>query len=147
QPGRVTYHTPSAHRLHGALNVAAFGQALRTMVQRQPVLRTAIEPDATGARQRIHPALAVELPLEDLSGLPADEREDWLRRRLDALIAEPFDLAAPPLFCARQPNPLPPLAVEYGDFAAWQRQWMQGEELERQLDHWLSRLQGRIDPL
>ncbi|HEX8778572.1 MAG TPA: condensation domain-containing protein, partial [Rhodanobacter sp.] len=189
QPGGVTYHTPSAHRLHGALNVAAFEQALRAMVRRQPVLRTAIEPDATGAHQRIHPALAVELPLEDLSWLPADEREGWLRRRLDALIAEPFDLATPPLFraqlfrldseqhvfffmthhiiwdgwsfdlfyqemttlyaafCAGQPDPLPPLAVEYGDFAAWQRQWMQGEELERQLGHWLSRLQGRIDPL
>jgi amino acid adenylation domain-containing protein len=189
QPGRVTYHTPSAHRLHGALNLAAFEQALRTMVRRQPVLRTSIEPGESGATQRIHAALEVELPREDLSSLPANEREDWLRRRLDALIAEPFDLAVPPLFrarlfrlgeeehvfffmthhiiwdgwsfdlfyqemttlyaafCAGRPDPLPPLAVEYGDFAAWQRQWMQGEELERQLGHWLSRLRGNIEPL
>ncbi|MFC9249747.1 condensation domain-containing protein, partial [Streptomyces sp. NPDC057136] len=43
-------------------------------------------------------------------------------------------------FHAGEPNPLPPLAVQYADFAAWQRQWLDGEVLEGQLDYWRQQL-------
>jgi amino acid adenylation domain-containing protein len=35
---------------------------------------------------------------------------------------------------------LPGLPVQYADFAQWQRQWLQGEVLERQLAYWRKRL-------
>ncbi|MEM9292993.1 MAG: amino acid adenylation domain-containing protein [Acidobacteriota bacterium] len=38
--------------------------------------------------------------------------------------------------------PLPPLAVQYPDFAAWQRQRLQGEALETQLAFWRQHLEG-----
>ncbi|MFC6016164.1 amino acid adenylation domain-containing protein [Plantactinospora solaniradicis] len=41
-----------------------------------------------------------------------------------------------------QPSPLPPLAVQYVDFAVWQRQWLTGEVAERQLAYWRNRLAG-----
>ena len=37
---------------------------------------------------------------------------------------------------------LPPLEIQYGDFAAWQRRWLSGEALERQLGYWRDRLAG-----
>ncbi|MFP2903437.1 condensation domain-containing protein, partial [Corallococcus sp. 4LFB] len=37
---------------------------------------------------------------------------------------------------------LSPLSVQYADFAAWQRQWMQGEVLEAQLGYWKQQLSG-----
>src|SRR5262249_55066275 len=37
---------------------------------------------------------------------------------------------------AGHPSPLPALPVQYGDFAAWQRGWLQGEVVERQLAYW-----------
>jgi amino acid adenylation domain-containing protein len=37
---------------------------------------------------------------------------------------------------------LPPLWVEYGDYAIWQQDRMSGEELERQLEYWLKQLSG-----
>ena len=41
---------------------------------------------------------------------------------------------------ANEPNPLPELAIQYVDFAHWQRQWLQGEVLESQLDYWKQQL-------
>jgi amino acid adenylation domain-containing protein len=38
--------------------------------------------------------------------------------------------------------PLPGLPVQYADFAAWQRRWLAGERLERQIGYWRWRLQG-----
>ncbi|MES1245845.1 MAG: amino acid adenylation domain-containing protein [Acidobacteriota bacterium] len=37
---------------------------------------------------------------------------------------------------------LPALPVQYADFAVWQRQWLQGEVLERQLGWWREHLEG-----
>jgi amino acid adenylation domain-containing protein len=35
---------------------------------------------------------------------------------------------------------LPPLPIQYRDFALWQRQWLQGTVLERELGYWKQRL-------
>ncbi|HLL46911.1 MAG TPA: amino acid adenylation domain-containing protein, partial [Longimicrobiaceae bacterium] len=39
-------------------------------------------------------------------------------------------------------SPLPELEVQYADFAAWQRGWLSGEVLERQLDYWREKLEN-----
>ncbi|HEU4561930.1 MAG TPA: amino acid adenylation domain-containing protein, partial [Longimicrobium sp.] len=39
-------------------------------------------------------------------------------------------------------SPLPPLAVQYADFAVWQRGWLQGEVLRQEIDWWRKRLGG-----
>src|SRR5262249_51524712 len=39
-------------------------------------------------------------------------------------------------FAAGRPSPLPDLALQYGDFAVWQRGWMAGEVLEAELAYW-----------
>jgi amino acid adenylation domain-containing protein len=41
-----------------------------------------------------------------------------------------------------EPSPLPPLAVQYADYAAWQRGWLRGEVLARQLAYWGDALRG-----
>jgi amino acid adenylation domain-containing protein len=43
-------------------------------------------------------------------------------------------------FSRGQPSPLPDLPVQYADFAVWQRKWLQGEVLERQIAYWKGRL-------
>ncbi len=35
-----------------------------------------------------------------------------------------------------------PTMIQYADFAHWQRQWLQGAELERQLSYWKAQLHG-----
>src|SRR2546421_553101 len=35
---------------------------------------------------------------------------------------------------------LPPLPIQYSDFAIWQRRWLEGETIDRQLDYWKRQL-------
>ena len=49
-------------------------------------------------------------------------------------------------FVAGRPSPLASLPIQYADYALWQRQWLQGEVLETQLDYWTQRL-GGVPPI
>jgi len=40
------------------------------------------------------------------------------------------------------PSPLPPLPIQYPDFAIWQREWLEKKALDEQLDHWKEKLAG-----
>ena len=39
-----------------------------------------------------------------------------------------------------QPQELPPLPIQFADFAVWQQQWLQGDHLDRQLEYWREQL-------
>ncbi len=43
-------------------------------------------------------------------------------------------------YCQGRPSPLAELGIQYSDFAHWQREWLQGEALERQLGYWRQQL-------
>jgi len=45
-------------------------------------------------------------------------------------------------FAEGKPSPLPPLSVQYADFALWQREWLSGALLEKQLEYWKGKLEG-----
>ncbi len=45
-------------------------------------------------------------------------------------------------FAQGAPSPLPELPIQYGDFAVWQRGWLQGEALAYRLGYWLHHLAG-----
>ena len=42
------------------------------------------------------------------------------------------------------PSPLPELTTQYGDFACWQREWLQSKELAAQLAYWKEQLSGDL---
>jgi amino acid adenylation domain-containing protein len=50
-------------------------------------------------------------------------------------------------FTNGQPSPLAELPIQYGDYAVWQRQWLQGEVLDSQLSYWKKQLEGIPDVL
>lgn len=182
-PGRVTYHGPSAHRLTGPMNAAAFERAFAEMIRRQPSLRTRFVVDGNEVMQHVMDDVKLNLfPAEDLSHLDKPAREAKLMDRLNELTAKTFVLTEGPMFRAHmfklgpeehamffmahhiiwdgwsfdllytelaalygafsegRPNPLPPLALSYGDFAAWHREWVEGDEFKEQLSYWRKRL-------
>jgi amino acid adenylation domain-containing protein len=44
------------------------------------------------------------------------------------------------MFSQGQPSFLPEVSVQYVDYVAWQRQWLQGDELEKRLAYWRQQL-------
>ena len=103
--GGSVFHLPQCLHLHGDVDRAALHAALGGLVARHPVLRTSFHegPDG-GGEQRVHADAAVALSIHAYTG-DTDDTDDALRafiaQHRDALRAEPFDLARPPLFRAR----------------------------------------------
>ncbi len=98
-PGRAFHNMPCARRLLGALDVAHLEAALHEVIRRQPALRTclAIDPHSGLHVQSIAPHVAFSLPLTDLRGLPADQREAELADRMQALADRPIDMHRAPM--------------------------------------------------
>jgi amino acid adenylation domain-containing protein len=44
--------------------------------------------------------------------------------------------------CAGRDPELPELAIQYADFSAWQREWLEGAKLQEQLSYWRKQLSG-----
>ncbi|WP_447980433.1 amino acid adenylation domain-containing protein [Candidatus Nitrospira bockiana] len=63
-----------------------------------------------------------------------------------AILAQEF-AAIYPALAAGRPSSLPPLPIQYADFAHWQRQWLQGPMRDRELAYWRDRLAGAPDRL
>jgi amino acid adenylation domain-containing protein len=49
-------------------------------------------------------------------------------------------------FSAGEPSPLEDLPLQYADFAVWQRDWLNGDVLEKEIDYWRNQLEG-VPPL
>src|SRR6185503_12609364 len=49
--------------------------------------------------------------------------------------------------CAGQPLRLPPLRLQFADFASWQREWLSGPTLDVQLAYWRRHLGGPLPVL
>ena len=45
-------------------------------------------------------------------------------------------------FVQRHPSPLPEIAIQYADYAQWQRKWLSGPVLQQQLTYWTEHLAG-----
>jgi hypothetical protein len=45
-------------------------------------------------------------------------------------------------FSYGQPSPLPALSIQYADYTLWQREWLTGAPLQRQMDYWKRQLAG-----
>ncbi|WP_237747838.1 non-ribosomal peptide synthetase [Planktothrix mougeotii] len=43
-------------------------------------------------------------------------------------------------YIQNQPSSLKPLPIQYGDYTLWQKQWLQGDILQRQLEYWQKQL-------
>ena len=50
-------------------------------------------------------------------------------------------------YLSGRPSPLAELPIQYADFACWQREWLQGEVLDKQVAYWREQLGGELPTL
>jgi amino acid adenylation domain-containing protein len=100
-PGSAAYNVPIAMRLTGRLDVSHLGAALCEVTRRHEVLRTSIDLIDDQPVQLISEEAGVELPVLDLSALPAAVREAEARRVATEEVTRAFDLRRGPLLRAR----------------------------------------------
>jgi amino acid adenylation domain-containing protein/FkbM family methyltransferase len=87
-------------------------------------------------------------PLLRLKVLKLEEQEHALLYTMHHIVSDAWSMgilirevgALYLAYRAGEPSPLDELPIQYADFALWQRQWLQGEVLERQLGYWKSQL-------
>jgi amino acid adenylation domain-containing protein/non-ribosomal peptide synthase protein (TIGR01720 family) len=100
EPQSAAYNVGGSVRMRGALNVSALEAGLAALQARHEALRTTF-PRVSGVpvqRIALAGAAAVSIHHDDLSALPAAEREAELRRRAQVEASLPFDLESGPLF-------------------------------------------------
>lgn len=121
-------------------------------------LDLADEPDAQRARrieqlaeQQAHAPFDLECgPLLRACLAKTAEQEHYLLLTLHHIVTEGWamDIFARELsalyaaFVEGRESPLAPLPVQYLDYSAWHRQWLEGGERQRQLDYWRAQLGG-----
>ncbi|MBW1600742.1 hypothetical protein JJV70_01175 [Streptomyces sp. JJ66] len=95
--GSSVYTDPMTFRLTGPLDIPALQRALELLRSRHAALRTTFPLVDGSPVQQVLDDSGVELPVMDLSGLPAAEREAQLASLLAADQTTPFDLAQGPV--------------------------------------------------
>ena len=123
-----------------------------------PLIDLSELPAAARATAALHLARAVaEQPFDLARGpllyarlLRLAHEEHWLLLSMHHIVSDGWSMNVlvhelTVLYDARtrrQPVALPPLPVQYADYAHWQRGWLQGAVLERRLAYWREHLHG-----
>ena len=101
EPGSPFYNIPQAISIKGRLNVPALKSTFAEIVRRHEALRTTFSERDGCPIQIVAKSLTLELPVIDLTALPASEREAEASRLAKEEAEEPFDLTTGPLVRAR----------------------------------------------
>ena len=99
-PGTAAYTTHVALGLSGAVDLPRLRAGIDTILGRHDALRTTIATHEGRPSQLLHDPAPAELPVIDLSGLPAEPRARLRAELARRVVTTPFDLARGPLFRA-----------------------------------------------
>ena len=94
EPESTVYNEAMAIRMRGPLNVEALTQAAREIMRRHDVLRSTYPTIDGQTYQSIDPSLheSWTVPVIDLRGIPAAQREEEAQRRIAQQVQRPFHL-------------------------------------------------------
>ncbi|WP_438485388.1 non-ribosomal peptide synthase/polyketide synthase [Streptomyces sp. S186] len=170
-PESTEYNSGGALRLTGPLDLPALRRALDALVARHEPLRTTFAETDGEAVQLVRPATPVHLPVEDCAPADVSARiraalggvfdlrtgpllratllrvgaeEHVLVLAMHHLITDGWSMGVVVRELGRlyQGAELPPLALQYADYAVWQRDRLTPEALAAGLEHWRARLAG-----
>ncbi len=170
-PGDAAYIVPMAMRVEGPLDAAALGRAFDALVARHEVLRTTFAMRRDRAVQVIHASVSapfrvhhaseaearaaidalVRVPFDLVQGPVAradlfvlGERDHLLLLTMHHVVADAWThgVILRDLFDLYAGKELPPLAIQYADFAAWQRARLDDAAIAAEIAYWKGALAG-----
>ncbi|WXA80757.1 amino acid adenylation domain-containing protein [Pendulispora rubella] len=169
EPANPMYTISAAFDLAGTLRVDALEAALNEIVRRHEALRTVFLQEKGSPYQIVQPFHPVRLRMVDAETPPEPfdlakgplfrvelvrkgEREHLLALQIHHIVSDAwsFKLFTQELaalyadFVRGGPPSLPPLPLQFSDYAIWERQWLRPERLEPQLAYWKSHLAGPL---
>ncbi len=100
-PDLTAYNMPVGYRIRGPFNIALFERALQAIIERHEILRSAIVEVAGEPVQQITPAVHLNVPVIDLTALPAEQVEREVVRYANEDAEQPYDLTTAPLMRAK----------------------------------------------
>jgi len=101
QGSSCEYNVPKAVRLSGELDYKILRRVFDAITARHESLRTCFDEVDGETLQIIVPELYLPIPIEDLSHLPPDRRQERVLREIREEWAQPFDLVRGPVLRVR----------------------------------------------
>ncbi|HSE18132.1 MAG TPA: amino acid adenylation domain-containing protein [Pyrinomonadaceae bacterium] len=166
-PGGAAYNLSGRLHLEGRLDISALEASLNEIVRRHEALRTIFatrdgEPVQIILSERRLPLPLIEREEEarpfDLSTGPLvrahllrlSTKEHVLLLSMHHIVSDGWSIGVLirevatlyEAYAARKESPLRELSLQYGDYAVWQRHWLQGDVLDQQLSYWRKQLDG-----
>jgi amino acid adenylation domain-containing protein len=171
-PGSAAYNEAIVLWLEGALDVDALQRAIDEVVRRHESLRTSAPAEGGRPYQRIAPSLTVPLqqaeatsddealrmassaiaasfdlvrgPLVRALLVRVGAERHLLAIAVHHLLIDGWSIHVVLGELARLYNgeQLPEPRLQYADYALWQREWLEGERMERQVAYWREHLDG-----
>ncbi len=171
------YNMPYVFRVHGSLPVQQLEDALQTLIERHETLRTTFHLVEGELKQKIHPEAAIKIEYYqakdevqgkqvisrfirtfDLGQAPLmragllhqiDSEEMFLLMDFHHIVADGVSIRIlfQDLTELMKGKKLPPLALQYKDYAFWQQNVQQKEEWMRHEKYWLNEFSGELPVL
>ena len=101
EPGNVSYNIPLAFRMKGELDHVALERGLNEIIRRHETLRTVFQEQAGELMQVIHAEASVRLPVEEVPGATASQRQKRVEEITNQEAGTGFDLSNGPLIRVR----------------------------------------------
>ncbi|RYZ33716.1 MAG: non-ribosomal peptide synthetase, partial [Myxococcaceae bacterium] len=141
---RTTFVVGNPEPKQQTMSDSAFTLAVEDLTSDTAALQKRVEQEVSRPFELAHGPLLRALLLK------LDAREHVLVVTMHHIVSDGWSLgvlvrevgALYAAFVQGQPSPLPELPVQYADYAAWQRGWLQGATLQREVDYWKLKLAG-----
>jgi amino acid adenylation domain-containing protein len=171
-PGSIDYNMSGAISLKGSLDAAALARAVESIVARHEALRTTFTSRDGKPVQVIAASMKIDMPVIEVASseeaytlakvevqrafdlergpllrttlLRLGPEEHWLLLSMHHIVSDLWSMAVlmEELTAFYTGHELPPLRIQYADFAAWQRAYLSTGVLDEQLAYWREQLAG-----